>query len=1243
VSLAVTINLDDVAAQIRRAASESISEEDLRIRVESILKSLVLDPLGIPWGRYEYSPRKYGTLISGVRIDALHANVVVEYERPYSFEQKRNYEHALQQVKEGILRHAQGVTDRLPRYFGVALDGFKIGFVRYRQRLKDFEVSKEPLDVNRSTVARVIEAIIGLKRKALDAEELLKDFGPDSEISRKVIKVFYEKLTGRVSDRTAILFSDWKRVFSQVCAYEPEKLKGLEERYGFERGRVNVEKLLFSLHSYFALLMKLLAAEVASLYWPIMGSYLKALEDAYYRGYDRLKDELRELEEGGLFAKLGISNFLEGDYFAWYLDEWDATLADSIALVVKKLSDYDPGTADLEPDRIKDLFKRLYQNLVPKKIRHDLGEYYTPDWLAELVLNEVGYTVENLNNVREEKNDPLAPLELRVLDPACGSGTFLVLVIKRLREYIDEHWIDKGSALHRITKNVVGFDLNPLAVMASRANYLISIGDMLRDKGAEQVEIPIYLADSIMVEQKPTVLGTSVYLLRTVAGNFEIPVGIVERGVLSKVLSVMEECVKTNYTSNEFIGRLEREVEVKEDEVETLKSTYGKILKLEKEGKNRIWLRILKNSFAPLLIGEFDYVVGNPPWINWEHLPESYRNETRQLLDNYGLLKRTRGMGLGKVKRDMAMLFVTRCLDRFTKDGGKLSFLVPYTVFKTQAGAGFRKFLSRGYWLNENENSACKVLRIHDLVTLYPFEGAVNRTSLLLIEKSEKTNFPIPCVMWHNPKAGGIDQEAELEEVKKITKQFNMVFLPIEKDRPESPWMQMTEKAYEGIKKIIGSSPWYKAYVGVHPALNQVYWIQLLSETPTGALISNPPLPGQKKEVKQIKMVVEKDLIYPLIRGRNIKKWYVEKELRNILLPVDERNEIFPHAELKLRYPHTYEYFFSFFESLVKREAEPYKSKLKPYREMPFNKAEKYAPPFYWLFNVKPSLAPYKVAWKEIAGKISGKAEFSVALIKPEMNKIIIPDHKVIFVPLDKEEEAFYLSAILNSEIVYTLIASYAVETAMDIHITQNVLIPKFDSENKLHSQLSYLSKKAHNLAKRYYEENDLVAKEELNKIEEEINRAVAQLYGITDDELGEIKKALKLLKGEEIEEEEGEPLPTLQPDITLRNNVTEENKPINIEAVVLNPLDQPISDVKIKVEVLGMVFERLFDVVKGEIIIPLKLEGLKKGQYKVKLTMDYMLGSVNKRCVKELSIYVKESEVKRAIDRGKVEELFEV
>ncbi len=121
-----------MAARIKEAATAALggSEEDLRFGVERVLQDAVLEPLGIPPARYEVSTRKYGTLITGARLDALHGHVVIEYEQPHSLESRKNYDHAIQQVKEGIRRLSQGDTKDLPRYFGVVLDGFSMGFVR---------------------------------------------------------------------------------------------------------------------------------------------------------------------------------------------------------------------------------------------------------------------------------------------------------------------------------------------------------------------------------------------------------------------------------------------------------------------------------------------------------------------------------------------------------------------------------------------------------------------------------------------------------------------------------------------------------------------------------------------------------------------------------------------------------------------------------------------------------------------------------------------------------------------------------------------------------------------------------------------------------------------------------------------------------------------------------------------------------------------------------------------------------
>ncbi|HSB14444.1 MAG TPA: N-6 DNA methylase [Bryobacteraceae bacterium] len=132
-----------------------------------------------------------------------------------------------------------------------------------------------------------------------------------------------------------------------------------------------------------------------------------------------------------------------------------------------------------EPGR--DALGEVYQSLVPRAQRHATGEYYTPYWLASLLLDEAGY-----------EGDTSA----RLLDPACGSGVFLLVAIERA-------W-RRGAALGQspeetargVLSGIRGFDVNPLAVQAARANYrqaLTAAGWEARDD-----EIPVFRRDALL-------------------------------------------------------------------------------------------------------------------------------------------------------------------------------------------------------------------------------------------------------------------------------------------------------------------------------------------------------------------------------------------------------------------------------------------------------------------------------------------------------------------------------------------------------------------------------------------------------------------------------------------------------------------------------------------------------------------------------------------------------------------------
>jgi methylase of polypeptide subunit release factors len=1047
--------------------------------VEHALRD-VLDRLGIAWASYEY------TLVEG-RPDALYGRVVIEYEKPGVLGSEAGFKHAVDQAV-GYIKELAPSVDLYPKYFGIVLDGYQIGFVRFR-RAWDIQ---GPFAVNKQTVLKLLEAIRGLRRRPLKADLLNKDLGPESLVAKVVVGAFYRKLKSGMTPRVDMLFEDWKRVFSQVCGYSPEKIKGLEEVYGLKKDQIDYEALLFSVHTYFGLVMKLLAAEVAvSLGGSYLQSYIKKLEDAYLKGSEKLKETLKDLEEGEIFSRIGIRNFLEADYFAWYLDLWDEVLAEAVNKVARALSEYEPATAELEPDEVKDMLKRLYQYLVPKKIRHDLGEYYTPDWLAELVLNEVGYD----GNV-----------DKRLLDPACGSGTFLVLAIKRAKQNALNGFINESDALEKILKNIVGFDLNPLAVIAARTNYLIVLGELIRYRKRD-IEIPVYLADSILVERRTTLTGPA-YVSNTFAGEFTVPVTIVEKGTLAGTLTIIEECVRGGYTKDELKARLLKEVNIDENEASVLAELYTLSLRLEKEGKNRIWLRLLKNSFAPLFTGEFDYVVGNPPWINWSDLPNEYRNKTKVLWGKYGLLGKIKSARLGAAERDMAMLFTCTSIDKYLRKGGNFGFLITQSVFKSMAGEGFRKFVIP----TKEGPTRFRVIRVHDFVELLPFEGAQNRTAMIIAIKNGETAYPVAYTLW---RGSTVDQKMSLEDVMKETVRIELEAIPMR--RNTGPWSTLKPKAHQAIKKTVGVAD-YKAHLGVHLGLNSAYWVRILDALPDGSLLVTNVIEGAKRKVRKIEAPIERALLYPHLRGRDVNKWCGKPSLYAVL-PVDDKGKTISMSKLRINYPKTYSFFNTFFDELVTRTTEPYKSQLRPWRDKSKEIAEKIAPPFYTLFNVAPSFSTYKVVWRRVATGLVAAVVGSV-LDNFLGSKVVTPNEKLVLVSCERENEAHYVCALLNSSIARLVAKSYVIEIQISAHIVEYVRIPAFDPRNDVHLKLAALSMQAHE----YTDKGD---EQSIKMIEDEIDRLAAQLYGLTDEELLEVKNSLKIFEskaeeiGKETEEEQ--------------------------------------------------------------------------------------------------------------------------
>jgi len=661
----------EIAQAIQHAttvASSTIHHPEAKLR--ELVESLWDGYIKAKRINLHFHPKNERRLANG-RADTVYNQLIVEYKKPGSIKPNNAKNRQLiAQVKGYIEDLAKEERWKERRLLGVVFDGQYFLYIRKVGRW----IEDEPLPVDGDSVERFLLTLEKLTSKtALIPENLIRDFavGPDSlnYIASNAIRAFYFALAGNVNARVKAFFDQWALQFAEAHGTIENKrfdAETLFNSYGFKKKEQRDFSFLaffFALDTYFGLLMKLLAYQVVGFYTlkDIAGLPLTEWEtlDA-----DALKDKLQNLEDGGIFRSepLNIRNFLEGDLLSWYLNHWNPLIEQSIRTMIEKLNQYDPETMELVPDETRDILKKLYQFLVPKQIRHDLGEYYTPDWLAERCLNQVGYGIKERDL-----------LEKRILDPGCGSGTFLVLAIKRAREHARLNNIDPAKTLAALTRNIVGFDINPLAVIAARTNYLLAVADLIKHKRGD-LTVPVYLCDSInppRVKEQAELFDevSGYYTVPTSVGPFRFPDTLVRRDLIQKTALLLEDGVKKGQGTAKFLERLRAELNVPDAEREKVDrfvgETYSRLLELEEKGINGIWARIIKNAFAPLFVGQFDFVVGNPPWVNWESLPQQYREATGPIWQRYDLFEHT-GLRarLGSAKDDISVLMTYVSIDK---------------------------------------------------------------------------------------------------------------------------------------------------------------------------------------------------------------------------------------------------------------------------------------------------------------------------------------------------------------------------------------------------------------------------------------------------------------------------------------------------------------------------------------------------------------------------------------------------
>ena len=390
-----------------------------------------------------------------------------------------------------------------------------------------------------------------------------------------------------------------------------------------------------------------------------------------------------------------------------------------------------------------DIAAILYETVIPPDERRQLGEYYTPDWLARTI-------------VRELVTDPL---DQRVLDPACGSGTFVAEAVTHFIEAAsDDSFLHPKDVLDRLRTAVAGIDVHPVAVHLARSAWVLAAQPAIQaavDQGlAADVTVPIYLGDALQLRFRTGDMFAQHNVTLQVGDerNTELvfPVSLVERA--DNFDALMGDVAEAIESGDDPTFALDDHGISDPGERQALEQTIDTMQKLHGEGRDHIWAYYTRNLVRPVALSrnKVDVIVGNPPWLIYRNTASTLRTELeRQSKDLYGIWVGGRHAN----HQDISSLFFARCTDLYLDNGGVIGMVLPHSALQTGQHSKWRTGAWRAKASGRGRNrTPGRVLSVDfDHKIAWDLEGL-----------EPNTFFPVPASVVFARRAGEAGNEAPL-------------------------------------------------------------------------------------------------------------------------------------------------------------------------------------------------------------------------------------------------------------------------------------------------------------------------------------------------------------------------------------------------------------------------------------------------------------------------------------------------
>lgn len=987
------------------------------------------------------------------RIDAILNQLVIEYKHHSRLTTPEQKSRAYTQVEEYLIamHHLQRrkataiLTDGIQiAYFSFAGDQIRHTTLR-TLRTDDIDI--------------IVKAILSNNMKAFEPGNIVADFSisPRSDsVSKQLSYALYQSLFHHCTDKTNMLLAEWEEL-SHLSVTDNGKSRDIEKRRhdlsDIFRQRIDTAadeyKALFALQTTYAVIVKLIACKVVDTI--NFNDTTSNYQDLTALSSDDMQRFFARMEDGYSYNNMNISNFLEGDFFSWYADEhqWSWEFYVAVKQLIEVIDQYTAFSIDVVYHPI-DIFKDLYMSIIPQSVRHSMGEYFTPGWLADCVISHALTLIEKPR--------------WTAIDPCCGSGIFIIELIKKVVgnvSLLDMKQEEKMRLQAEVLQRVHGIDINPLSVLSARVSYYLA----LRQLGeVKDVEIPVYLGDSAIIPEKMMIDGIPCYTcsvsnLKHITLQMTLPARLVGDKGFAHAMSEWQAFVRTDNASllyQAIVSKLNDTEKNSKALLDSLQTLAERLVLLHCNQWDGIWIRICSNFMQIARLSNISMIVGNPPWVKWEHLPTNYTQRIKEFCDVRHIFCNDGGM-FGGAQLNICALISNVTAANWLSPGGVLAFLMPDSLMSQNSYEEYRNFYI------DNKRHRRMYLQELDrwLAPLRPFKAGgkpVTQDFNTYYYKDTPVNYvqgvPVREIRRdHGTSEARIDLCRTWEEARKfvtlstgIAKQLSAgstAFTYISTDYDFRPIIGPTSYLY---RTGVESTPFEVFKLLGHGKSGQPGHYRFVNDTRKTARYKVTDTPANGWDFGTA-------YIYPMVQGPSIKPFAFSCGNSFHIIPYDEGDTTKP-VTLELLYERNPELavYFSNHRSLLDSQSEK-------------SKTMHQGNAFYALSKIGPyTFAPHIVAARD-------NSRFCASVITPtltpwgERKPSICVKHTIIisqdinrqFITAD---EAHYVNGVLNSSIVVAYIHSTFKTNGFSLN-KSHIFLPKYQPGQPLFDRIVTLSKEA--------------------------------------------------------------------------------------------------------------------------------------------------------------------------------------